>query len=84
MVNAIFNREYGYQEFQSGALPSQHGCVFFDATDGIVRRLKKDRMPDLSRAIDTLLQAPHTRITYDAPWSEGGILTIGIVCDPEP
>ena len=81
MVNAIFDREYSYQEFQSGTLPSQHGCVFFDATDGIVRRLKKDRMPELSRAIDALLRAPHTRITYDAPWSKGGILAIGIVCD---
>ncbi len=80
MVNALFNREYSYQQFESGVLPAQQGCVFFDASDGVVQRLKRDKFPEVSRVIDSLLQAPHTRVTYDAPWTGGGSLTVGIAC----
>jgi hypothetical protein len=83
MINALFNREYSYQEFESGALPAHSGCVFFDATDGVAQRLKRDKFPEVSRVVDSLLQAPHTRVAYNAPWTGGGTLVVGIACGNE-
>jgi len=81
MINALFGKEYSYSQFESGALPAEPGCIFFDATDGVARRLRKDRFPEVARLVDTLIQAPHTRITYAAPWAASGRLTVGIVCE---
>lgn len=83
MVNALFNREYSYQQFESGTLPAQTGCVFFDATEGVAQRLKRDKFPEVARVIDSLIQAPHARVAYEAPWTGGGTLTLGIVCGEE-
>jgi hypothetical protein len=81
MVNALFGREYSYSAFESGTLPEEPGCVFFDATDGVAHRLTRDKFPEVSRLVNTLLQAPHTRVTYAAPWTAAGALTVGIACE---
>jgi hypothetical protein len=81
MVNALFGREFSYSRFESGALPVEPGCVFFDATDGVAQRLKRDKFPEVSRLVDRLVEAPHTRVTYAAPWAAAGRLTLGIVCE---
>jgi len=81
MTNALFGRQYSYQQFESGALPDEMGCVFFDAAEGVTRRLRRDKFPEVSERIQALLEAPHTILTYKAPWASAGTLTIGITCE---
>jgi hypothetical protein len=79
-VNAVFNYEYPYQDYIAGTIPNRPGCIFFDATDGLVPRLRANRMAGLASTLEGLARAAHTRFEYPAPWTTQGTRSIGVVC----